>query len=232
LQKSSAAAQKHDHPDLSQRKRAPVVSITPPSNYDFRVADKNQRRSILRPEKKTLLGDHQLLLGSEGSLQIAAKDSLEDLQKSPVCVTDESPIPATNEMTDAGGTRFCINSPKKLQKKVLTLKIDGADFELEKKKNKKKNKKNRGRPLSPFNNAGALRRIMSPSPPSAPAAVTEFGPTVAEKVEAQLVREKERRNPDMFLATSFGTTRAERDGKTLLGLLGSVLNSPSPSRRC
>jgi hypothetical protein len=178
------------------------------------VADKDQRRSIPRSEKKTLPGDRQLPLGSEGPLQIAAKDSLEDLQKSPVCVTDESPIPATNEMTDAGGTRFCINSPKKLQKKLLTLKIDGADFELEKKK------KNRGRPLSPFNSAGALRRILSPSPPSAPAAVTEFGPTVAEEVEAQLVREKERRKPEMFPATNFGTTRAERGGKTLLGLLG------------
>lgn len=61
---------------------------------------------------------------------------------------------------------------------------------------------------------------MSPLPPSAPAAVTEFGPTVAEEVEAQLVREKELRKREMFPATNFGTTREERGGKTLLGLLG------------
>jgi hypothetical protein len=93
----------------------------------------------------------------------------------------------------------------------LTLKIDNADFELERKKR---------RPLSPFNSAGALREMISPTPPSAPAAVTEFGPNVAEEVEAQSAREKEFRKLEKAQSTNVDTTRAERGGKVLLGLLG------------
>ena len=173
--------------------------------------DKNQRRPSSLPEEKTLPGHRQQPRDSKESLQIATTDSLEVLHNSLVCATDESLTSARNEVKDAGGTRFCINPPKKLQKKMLTLKIDGAHFELERKK---------WSPLSPFNGAGALRRIMSPPPPSAPAAVTEFGPTVAEEVEAEMLREKECRKPEKGQATNIGTTRAERGGKTLLGFLG------------
>jgi hypothetical protein len=174
------------------------------------VIDKNQHKPIRQSEKKALFSHCPLVLSSEESLQIVAKDSLEDLHTSSVCVSDKSPVRATNEVKDARGTHVSITSPKKLHKKSLTLKIDGADFEMERKKR---------RPLSPFDSVGALRRIMSPSPLSAPATVTEFRLTVAEEVHTQLAREKGCRKLEKLQVTNVGPAQVERGGKTLLGFL-------------
>jgi hypothetical protein len=174
------------------------------------MAEETQQRAIPEPENKTLLNHCPSTLCSEKSLRILAKDSLEDFHASPLHVKYGSPIPAVDDMRDAAREQTSITSPRKLQKKSLTLKIDGADFKLERKKS---------RPLSPFNSAGVLRRMMSPTPPSAPAAVTEFGPSVAEEVEDQLAREKEFRKPEKAQPMNVGTTRAERGGKVLLRFL-------------
>jgi hypothetical protein len=208
LHKRVAAIQQHNYSESDPRKRAPAVSITTPPACNFQIVDEDQHRPSLAPEKKTRLDCFSPPWGSEESLRVVANDSLEDLHASPV---RNVPLGLTNDVKEAAGNHSRITSLKKLQKKSLTLKIDGADFELEKKKQ---------RPLSPFNSAGALRRMMSPTPPSAPAVVTEFGPTVAQEVEAQLAREKECRKLEKAQATNIGTTRAERGGKILLGFLG------------
>jgi hypothetical protein len=214
LPKGVAAAKEHNHLERDSPRSAPATSITPPPACNFQGANENEQRANPKLEKKTLIDHCPPPRSSAESLRIVAKDSLEDLHTSPRCVKDDSPLPAIDEVKDATGKEICITLPDKLQKKSLTLKIDGADFELEKKKNKKR------RPLSPFTSSGALRRMMSPTPPSAPAAVTEFGPTVAEEVAAQLAREKECRELEKAKATKVGTTRAERGGKILLGFLG------------
>ncbi len=102
-------------------------------------------------------------------------------------------------------------SPRKLHKKDLKLHIDTPKSVLEKKKR---------RPMSPFTSGGKPRWTHSPVPPSAPAAVTEFGPTVAEEVEAQIAKEKAERQLQRPPVPKVSTTRAERGGQILLGFLG------------
>ena len=143
-----------------------------------------------------------------------AKDSLEDLHASPLKFRLDSLLPVRDDVKIVRKEESAFTSAKKLQKKSLTLEINGANFELEKKKRP---------PMSPFTSAGVLRRMMSPTPPSAPATATEFGPTVAQEVGIQLAQEEERRKLEKAQLTKIGTTRAERGGSVLLGFLGRKL---------
>jgi hypothetical protein len=91
-------------------------------------------------------------------------------------------------------------------RKKLTVSIAGADFDLERKK----------RPLSPFTNGGVLRKAL---PQTAPAAITEFGPTVEEEVRSTVSLKKP--EPELKRDRSaHRTTTAERGGKKLMGFLG------------
>lgn len=102
-------------------------------------------------------------------------------------------------------------SPRRLFKKKLTVTINGADFNIERKK----------RPLSPFTSGGMLRKLI---PPSAPPAVTEFGPTVKDEVEK--LEERMRKADDNAAEVPKvirRTTRAERGGRQLMGFLNKRL---------
>jgi hypothetical protein len=90
----------------------------------------------------------------------------------------------------------------------LKVQINGAEFELEKETK---------RPLSPFTSGGMLRRLLSPAPPSAPARITEFGPTVDDEVEGMLA-EMESGGKGKTCVTQ--TTRKERGGGMLRRILG------------
>jgi hypothetical protein len=184
--------------------------MMPLPTCNFQITQDSQQKANLEPEEEIVIGQYPPPRNSDEPLRIGAKDSLEELHASPHYVKRNSPLPTIDDVKGVWNDKKSYTSPRKLRKKPLTLKIDGADFELERGKR---------RPLSLFTNAGALRRTISLTPPSAPAAVTEFGPTVKEELEAQLTREKERRKLDKPQVVKTGTTRAERGGKMLLGFL-------------
>ena len=184
--------------------------MLPLPTCNFQITQDSQQKANIEADEETAIGQCPPPRNSDDSLRIVAKDSLEELHTSPRYVKGNSPLPIIPDVKVVWNDKKSYTSPRELQKKPLTLNIDGADFELEKRKR---------RPLSPFTNAGASRRMIRPTPPSAPAAVTEFGPTVEEELEAQLKREKECRKLDKPQAAKAGTTRAERGGKMLLGFL-------------
>ncbi|KAK6382203.1 hypothetical protein LTS17_004090 [Exophiala oligosperma] len=147
------------------------------------------------------------------SLSIKTKDSIEELQssvprspKSPRLTTkteEDDSDSASSEMTKSPS-----KSPRDTRqrlKKKLVVNINGADFDIERRKG----------PLSPFTSGGVLRKAL---PQTAPAAVTEFGPTIDEEVRASL---SSKTNTTAKLEKKAEkTTRAERGGKRLMGFLG------------
>lgn len=100
-----------------------------------------------------------------------------------------------------------IKSHKK-PRKSLKVEIHGTEFELE---------KEASRPMSPFTSGGMLRRILGPPPPSAPARITEFGPTVNDEIGGMLAEMEAGVKSKPALAR---TTRAERGGGMLKRILG------------
>jgi len=120
---------------------------------NFQVAQDSQQKVGLEPEEGIMTGQCPPPHNSDESLRIVAKDSLEELHASSRYVKENSPPPMINDVNVVWNDKNSHAPPTKLHKKSLTLKIDGADFELEQRK--------RG-PLSPFTNAGALRRMISP----------------------------------------------------------------------
>ena len=116
------------------------------------------------------------------------------------------------EMSQVAEAPKVKSSPKKLQKKALTLNLEGAHFDLEKKKPR--------RPLSPFTSGGALRRMLSPVPPSAPPTVTEFGPRISEEIEEKASSDRSESKMEAAGGDTPGrTSRAERGGQMLLSFL-------------
>jgi hypothetical protein len=184
--------------------------MMPLPTCNFQITQDSPQKVTLGPEEEIVISQCPPPRNSDESLRIVAKDSLEELHASPRYVKGNSPLPIIDDVKVAWNDKKSYTPPKKHQKKSLTLKIDGSDIELEKRKR---------RTLSPLTNTEALRRMFSPTPPSAPAAATEFGPTIAEEVEAQLAREEERRKLDKAQVAKASTTRAERGGKMLLGFL-------------
>lgn len=102
-------------------------------------------------------------------------------------------------------------SPRRLFKKKLTVSISGTEFNIERKR----------RPLSPFTSGGMLRKLI---PPSAPPAVTEFGPTVKDEVEKleERMRKADDHTPEVPKVIR-RTTRTERGGRQLMGFLNKRL---------
>ena len=148
---------------------------------------------------------------SEDDLSIVTKDSLEELSstvprspRSPRFQAladdskDEHPLNATSSPMEAP------RSPRRKLKKKLTINLNGAEFDLEKKR----------RPMSPFTSGGMLRKFV---PPSAPAVVTEFGPSIREEMEAKESSDAQATMSQEILPMK--TTRAERGGKGLMGFL-------------
>jgi hypothetical protein len=142
------------------------------------------------------------------------RDSIEDLP-STVPRSPRSPRPhaLSEEMKEGHAVPLKSSplepprSPRRRLKKKLTVNLNGVDFNLEKNK----------RPLSPFTSSGMLRKLI---PPSAPAAVTEFGPTIREEIEGNSscvgrIKDCKERTTK--------TTRAERGGNSLMGFLSRRL---------
>jgi hypothetical protein len=172
------------------------------ADLQFQITRDSQQRANLEAQEEIAIGQCPPLLNSDEFLRIVAKDGLKELHTSPRFVKGNSPLPVKDDVKVVWNNKKSYTSPRRFQKKPLTLKTDGADFELEMRKR---------RPLSPFPNAGALRRMINPTPPAL-AAVTEFGSTVEEELEAQLMREKERRKLGKPQVVKAGTTRAEQGG--------------------
>ncbi len=98
----------------------------------------------------------------------------------------------------------------------LTVQINGVQFDLEKEKKK--------RPLSPFTPGGRLRRLLSPQPPSAPARITAFGPTIDDEVNEMLAEMESGGQTNNGRVDSRRTTRAERGGGLLSRILGKRIS--------
>ncbi|KAK5223647.1 hypothetical protein LTR99_007664 [Exophiala xenobiotica] len=159
------------------------------------------------------------LASPDSCLSIKTKDSIEELPSS-VPRSPRSPRSPKRESGDESDkiepemplspTKSPRDARRRLKKK-LTVKIDGADFDIERKK----------RPLSPFTSGGVLRKAV---PQTAPATVTEFGPTVEEEVRASINTNKSEAviKPDKIIEK---TTSTERGGKRLMGFLGRRIGS-------
>lgn len=112
-----------------------------------------------------------------------------------------------------------LSSSSKSSKKArpsLTVQINGVEFELEKEKKR--------RPLSPFTPGGRLRRLLSPQPPSAPARITAFGPTIDDEVNEMLAEMESGGPGSNERVGNRRTARAERGGGMLSRILGKRIS--------
>ncbi|KAJ4511736.1 hypothetical protein HRR83_004225 [Exophiala dermatitidis] len=154
---------------------------------------------------------HIPISDSDDSLSVRTKDSIEELPSS-VPWSPKSSRPAEKKAPDgcrqldpempASPTRSPKSARQRLKKK-LTVTINGAEFDIERKK----------RPLSPFTSGGVLRKASMPQ--TAPPALTEFGPTVEDEVREQMSREIRH----VEAKPVYRTTSAERGGSKLMGFL-------------
>lgn len=169
---------------------------------------------MIRIEGSTSSSNSVGLAEKDDSLSVKTKDSIEDLPSS-VPRSPKSSRSPEKEHEDAAQnaepklpkspTRSPRNTRQRLKKK-LTVNIDGANFDIERKQ----------RPLSPFTHAGVLRK---PAPLTAPASITEFGPTIEEEVQATMKTKGSVSTVDAEKVTD-RTTSVERGGKRLMGFLG------------
>jgi hypothetical protein len=144
---------------------------------------------------------------SDDSLSVKTRDSIEEL---PTNVTrsprspksPKSPEKEKDSEVPPSPTRSP-RSPRRRLTKKLTVNINGASFDVARKK----------RPLSPFTGGGTLRKASLPL--TAPATVTEFGPTVEEKVKTELQDDK-----PVVESKVLRTTVEERGGRKLMSFLG------------
>ncbi|KPI36749.1 uncharacterized protein AB675_11828 [Cyphellophora attinorum] len=180
---------------------------------------------------------------SEESLSLVTKDSIEDLPssvprspkspksprsprspKSPLRhaetfdeILENSPEALPPPPPPPSPTKMSRLSPRRLLKNDMTVKINGTEFNIERRPS---------RPLSPFTSGGMLRKLV---PSSAPPNVTEFGPTVRDEVEK--LEERVRRNdgeaPPMPVVKLTTTTRVERGGSRLIGFLAGRISKRS-----
>ena len=112
-----------------------------------------------------------------------------------------------------------LSSSSKSLKKArpsLTVQINGVEFDLEKEKKK--------RPLSPFTPGGRLRRLLSPQPPSAPARITAFGPTIDDEVNEMLAEMESGGQESNRRVGNRRTARAERGSGMLSRILGKRIS--------
>ncbi|KAK4943568.1 hypothetical protein LTR10_016862 [Elasticomyces elasticus] len=224
-----AYAQKTQHEGEEAAAAAAVASTTrslvakpaniTPTNSPVRGGDKNtsQEKAMIRVVKSTSGSNSIRLADNDDSLSVKTKDSIEDLQSS-VPRSPKSPrspnklVKKVEDETEdiepelpVSPTRSPGRTRQRLKKK-LTVNIDGADFDVERRKPA----------LSPFTNGGVLRKA---GPLTAPASVTEFGPTIEEEVRAAMKISGSVATVDNEKVTD-RTTSVERGGKRLMGFLG------------
>lgn len=167
------------------------------------------------PPKLSLASDRVAMDDSDDSLSVKTKDSIEELtsnvSRSPRSPKKKSPRKMNVQTNEIPPSPSKSPLARKGMRRKLTLTIDGADFDLDRKK----------RPLSPFTGGGLLRKVSIPH--TAPATVTEFGPSVEEEVRAGL---KTRRVEEgRSSGVRCWSTTSERGGKSLMGFLGRRMAS-------
>jgi len=154
---------------------------------------------------------------SDDSLSVKTKDSIEELasnvSRSPKSPKNKSPRAKILETREVPPSPTRSPLQRKGLRRKLTLTLDGADFDLEKKK----------RPLSPFTSGGLLRKASLPQPQTAPAAVTEFGPSIEDEVRAKL--EESKGGEGNIRKPRYWSTSSERGGKSLMGFLSRRMAS-------
>ena len=171
----------------------------------------NDAEGVREPIRGGLLGLGSYLLPSDSdeSLKVVTRDSIEDLSsvvpRSPKSVKEKEAEKVTHHVPPSPGL-----SPRRSLKKKLTVTISGTEFDIDKKR----------RPMSPFTSGGMLRKFV---PPSAPAAVTEFGPSIKDEIDPGLREVKHIDQSSERCAKR--TTRAERGGTRLMGFLGRRFGS-------
>jgi hypothetical protein len=152
---------------------------------------------------------------SDDSLSVKTKDSIEELSsnvsRSPRSPKTKSPRGMMVDTYELPPSPTKSPLTRKALRRKLTLNIEGADFDLEKKR----------RPLSPFTSGGLLRKASLPQ--TAPAAVTEFGPSVEDEVRAGL--EEGKGEHGKTSKSKCWSTSSERGGKSLMGFLGRRMAS-------
>ncbi|KIW78201.1 hypothetical protein Z517_08034 [Fonsecaea pedrosoi CBS 271.37] len=219
LVNESAHDTAHEHwDDSSPLGSSPRQSSTLTSPTKIGHITSITERPTLTKTKSSASSINTPLSDSDDSLSVRTKDSIEDLS-SKVPRSPRSPrSPSRREKTteDKRTKRNAeippsptpsTKSPRQRLKKKLTVTINGANFDVDRKR----------RPLSPFNSGGMLRKACVPQ--TAPATVTEFGPTVEEEVRPKLQKSR----PETETKSErcgFRTTTEERGGKRLMGFLG------------
>ena len=202
-------------PELLPEPRTPVSSS---SRYTVQ-AHSPERGTMLRErcggspraDKRKSAGSGSYLLPSDSdeSLKVVTRDSIEDLSsvvpRSPKSVKEKEAEKVTHHVPPSPGL-----SPRRSLKKKLTVTVGGTEFDIDKKR----------RPMSPFTSGGMLRKFV---PPSAPAAVTEFGPSIKDEIDPGLREVKHIDQSSERCAKR--TTRAERGGTRLMGFLGRRFGS-------
>lgn len=188
------------------------VSLTAPEAHESKSTSPSPCAASIHsqsPLNRSLVSDKLAMSDSDDSLSVKTKDSIEELasnvSRSPRSPKNKSPRArglGTNEVPPSP-TRSPFQ--RKGLRRKLTLTLDGADFDLERKK----------RPLSPFTSGGLLRKASLPQ--TAPAAVTEFGPSVEDEVRARL--EECKGEEAKASKPRYWSTSSERGGKSLMGFL-------------
>ncbi len=183
------------------------------------VAAKGSRAKLLR-ELETYREQHHKETGDAAQEKKKEKDnatvsSAQEQARSCVLKPEKEKDNASVSPAPEAAVSSSSNSSKKARPS-LTVQINGVEFDLEKEKKK--------RPLSPFTPSGRLRRLLSPLPPSAPARITAFGPTIDDEVNEMLAEMESGGQASNGRVSSRSTTRAERGGGMLSRILGKRMS--------
>lgn len=167
------------------------------------------------PLKLSLVSESIAMSDSGDSLSVKTKDSIEELasnvSRSPRSPKRKSPRRILLDATEPPPSPTRSPLARRGLGRKLTLTIDNTNFDLDKKK----------RPLSPFTGGGLLRKVSFPQ--TAPASVTEFGPSVDDEVRAGL--QGKEAEEGRFPKAKYWSTSGERGGKSLMGFLGRRMAS-------
>ncbi|OAG34321.1 hypothetical protein AYO21_11531 [Fonsecaea monophora] len=196
----------HEHwDDSSPLGSSPRQSSTLTSPTKIGHITSITERPTLTKTKSSASSINIPLSDSDDSLSVRTKDSIEDLS-SRVPRSPRSPRSPSRREKNTEDERTKRNaeippsptpstkSPRQRLKKKLTVTINGANFDVDRKR----------RPLSPFNSGGMLRKACVPQ--TAPATVTEFGPTVEEEVKPKLQKSWPETETKMTLIPTCFTT--------------------------
>ncbi|EXJ70180.1 uncharacterized protein A1O5_06248 [Cladophialophora psammophila CBS 110553] len=202
----------------SPRQSSPIRSPLKVENTTS-IAGKQTLKTVISSESSANIP----LSESDDSLSVRTKDSIEDLSsKVPRSPKSQRSPGRREKITDGGQTKKnaeippsptpSTRSPRQRLRKKLTVNINGANLDVDRKR----------RPLSPFNSGGMLRKARAPQ--TAPASVTEFGPTV-EEVDRLKLQESQPETEAKSERCGFRTTAEERGGKRLMRFLGRRIAS-------